>query len=206
MIQTERLVRGLITFDLHVEQIAAAFDIPVENLEGSVVFAKHYRTVFGGDFSNVTILAADVGGANRARRFRNRLDKSIPICIIDKDHQPGPNNTEVLGFIGDPSGRDVLLIDDMIDTGGTLRNAIKATLERDARSVRSCATHGVLSGAAEAKFTEAGYEILTLNTIPRTAEYLARNRWLTQLPIDQILADAVFEASRIDGSVSKLFD
>ena len=132
------------------------------------------------------------------------VDSGLDACI-DKDHKAGPNETEVAGFIGDAKGRDLILIDDMVDTGGSTCNAIQKAYNMGARLVLACASHSILSGEAKARFVRDGRELVTLDTIPRSSEYVEHNReWLTYLSTDQMLANAIFEASLIGGSVSKL--
>jgi ribose-phosphate pyrophosphokinase len=205
LIETNKKIEHLITLDMHADQEQGFFSIPVDNLNGMVVHAEYFRQKFGDAFDNVVVVAPDFGSAVRARRFAQKLGMHVPVSIIDK-RRPGPNESEVIGFIGPTvEGRDVILYDDMIDTGGTIRGASAEIAKQGAKSVCTCATHGIFSGNAEKSFAAANQSVVVTPTIPRTKLFLERNAsWLSFVSIDTLLADAVFEASLVGGSISKL--
>ncbi|MDR2034430.1 MAG: ribose-phosphate pyrophosphokinase [Helicobacteraceae bacterium] len=151
----------LVTLDLHAGQIQGFFDVPVDNLYASVIFADHLRS---RNLSNAVVASPDVGGVARARSFAKRLD--LDIVIVDKRREKA-NVAEVMNIIGEVDGKDVIMIDDIVDTAGTLIGAAKALKERGASSVMACCSHPVLSGLAYEKL-EAGMldELIVTNTIP----------------------------------------
>ena len=136
----------VLTMDLHAPQIQGFFNIPVDHLLGVPILAPHFTGDFIADGSDVVAVSPDFGSVTRARNFAERC--GIPIAIIDKRRQQA-NVSEVMNIIGDVKGKRVILVDDMIDTAGTLCNGAKAVIERGgAKEVYACATHGVLSGKA----------------------------------------------------------
>ena len=128
--------------DLHAAQIQGFFDIPLDHLVGMPILARMFET---REIDDLVVVSPDLGSVTRARNFASYLD--APIAIIDK-RRPKANVSEIMNIIGDISGKNVVIIDDIIDTAGTLCNAANALKERGAKSVRACATHGVLSGPA----------------------------------------------------------
>lgn len=132
----------VITMDLHAGQIQGYFDIPVDHLTGAEILATYFKDKIGED---AVVVSPDLGGVTRARNFANRLN--LPIAIIEK-RRPRPNVSEVMNLIGDVEGKDCILVDDIIDTGGTITTAAEALKEKGAKRVYICAVHGVLSGNA----------------------------------------------------------
>jgi ribose-phosphate pyrophosphokinase len=155
----------VVTLDLHAGQIQGFFDIPVDNLYGSILFFEHFKEL---QLPNPIIASPDIGGVARARHFATRL--GLDIVIVDKRRERA-NVSEVMNIIGDVEGKDVILIDDMVDTAGTLTNAAKALKERGATSVRAFATHGVLSGPAFDRIENSPLdELIISDTIPLRRE------------------------------------
>ncbi|MDR3162699.1 MAG: ribose-phosphate pyrophosphokinase [Helicobacteraceae bacterium] len=151
----------LVTLDLHAGQIQGFFDIPVDNLYGSIVFEDY---ILGKQMSNPIIASPDVGGVSRARSFAKRL--GLDIVIVDKRRERA-NISEVMNIIGDVNGKDVIMIDDIVDTAGTLVSAAKILKEKGATSVMSCCSHAVLSGPAYEKLETGPLdELVVTNTIP----------------------------------------
>src|SRR5688572_29480073 len=147
--------------DFHQHQLQGFFDIPVDHLYAAPVLTRYFREK---ELVNLVVVAPDVGGAKMARGFAKRLDASIG--IIDK-RRPTANVAEVLHVIGEVDGRDCLIADDMIDTGGTLTEAVRALKSRGARNVYCCATHAVLSGPAVERLTASEVtEVVVTDTIP----------------------------------------
>ncbi len=207
LIETNSKIERIITMDMHADQEQGFFSIPVDNLNARVVQEQYLREKFDNDFRNVVVVAPDVGGTKRSRRLAARLGKKVRFAIIDKQHT-GPNETEVIGFVGaSVKGRDVVINDDIIDTGGTIRGAVAEMFRRKARSVTVLGTHILLSKRADEKFRKDRYNLVGIPTIPRPKAYLKKNAsWLTFLSIDELLANAIHEASIVGGSVSKLTD
>jgi ribose-phosphate pyrophosphokinase len=212
LIEANPKVERVLTMDLHSDQAQGFYNIPVDNLYGSLVHAKHFEERFDGDYSNLVVVSPDHGGVVRARRFARSLDESVPVYIIDK-RRTGANQCEVMNFIGgDISGKDIVIYDDMIDTGGSIIAAYNVARSKGARNVYACATHGIFStkeGAAESaeeKFRKSGLEVVVTESIPRSEEYYKENSsWLTALPLDEILSEAIYQSAQYDGSISRMF-
>jgi ribose-phosphate pyrophosphokinase len=150
---------------------------------------------------NLTVVSPDAGGVERARAFAKRLD--APLAIIDKRREE-PNVAEVLNIVGDVDGQHCLIVDDLIDTGGTLVKGVDALLEAGAASVRACATHAVLSGNAVERIQESALEeVVVTNSIPLSPE-AARCGKIRVLSVAPLLAAAI-NSIHEDGSVSALF-
>ena len=160
MMQTSGATR-VITMDLHAAQIQGFFNIPVDNLYGTTIFLKYMKSM---DLSSTVIASPDVGGVARARSVAKDLD--LDIIIIDKRREKA-NQSEVMNIIGDAKDKDVILIDDMIDTAGTIVKAAKALKNNGARSVKAFCVHPVLSGSAYENIENSVLdEIIVLDTIP----------------------------------------
>lgn len=159
LLQTAGVDR-LVTVDLHAAQIQGFFNIPVDDMMALPLLSNYFK---GTVSDNVTVVSPDHGGANRARRLANALD--VPLAIIDK-RRPKPNVAEVTGIIGDVAGRDCIMIDDMIDTAGTIAAGAKALMDKGAKSVRIACTHAVFSGpACERLQNSVAEEIVVTDTI-----------------------------------------
>ncbi len=188
----------VITVDLHAGQIQGFFDIPVDHLPGVPMLAEYFRNAYVGE---VVVLSPDLGGVTRARDLANRLNASI--AIIDK-WRPEPNVAEVMNVIGDIAGKSVIIVDDMIDTAGTITLASRVMLDRGAKEVYACATHPVLSGPALERLSEAPLkEIVVTNTIPIPKDKRLKN--MTILSVAPLIGEAILRIHE-DLSVSKLFD
>lgn len=188
----------VITVDLHAGQIQGFFDIPVDHLPGVPMLAEYFRS---NPMEDVVVLSPDLGGVTRARDLANRLHASI--AIIDK-WRPEPNVAEVMNVIGDIEGKSVIIVDDMIDTAGTITMASRVMLERGAKEVYACATHPVLSGPALERLSEAPLrEIVVTNTIPIPKDKRLKN--MTILSVAPLIGEAILRIHE-DLSVSKLFD
>ena len=193
----------VLTMDLHASQIQGFFDIPVDNLLGSPVFVDHFFRRFAPVHEQTMVVSPDVGSVARARAFAQKLD--MPMAIVDKRRQKA-NSSEVMNIIGDVTGKNVILLDDMVDTGGSLCHAAKALVELGhAKSVTACASHGVLSGPAIQRINESALdEIVFLDTIqPRDniAEICPKIKYLS---VAHLFADAI-ERIYQEISVSKLW-
>ncbi len=164
MIQAAGIDR-VVTIDLHAGQIQGFFDIPVDNLYGNIIF---YDYVKSKHFKNPIIASPDIGGVARARSFAKKL--GVDMVIVDKRRERA-NESEVMNIIGDVDGKDVILVDDMIDTAGTIVKAAEVLKAKGATSVMACCTHPVLSGPAYDRIEEGVLdELVVSDTIPLTKE------------------------------------
>ena len=161
---TEAGAARVLTMDLHANQIQGFFDIPVDNLLGSPIFVDHMFRKYAAVHEDTMVVSPDVGSVARARAFAQKLD--MPMAIVDKRRQKA-NSSEVMNIIGDVQGKNVILLDDMVDTGGSLCHAAKALVEiGGAKGVTACASHGVLSGPAVQRINDSVLdEVIFLNTI-----------------------------------------
>ena len=188
----------VITMDLHAAQIQGYFDIPVDHLLGMPILVEYYTK---NHLDDLVIVSPDHGSVTRARKMAEPLN--APIAIIDK-RRPEPNKSEIMNIIGDIEGKDCILVDDMIDTAGTITNAANALKEMGANSVRTCATHGVLSGPAIERIENSAIEeLVLLNTIPVPEEKKIEK--MKMLSVAPLFAEAMTRVFT-NGSISKLFD
>jgi ribose-phosphate pyrophosphokinase len=188
----------ILTLDLHAAQIQGFFDVPVDHLFASPVTIEYFRSL---EIDNLTVVSPDAGGVERARAFAKRLD--APLAIIDKRREQ-INVAEVMHIIGEVEGRDCLIIDDLIDTAGTLVNGAKALLEAGAASVSACATHAVLSGPAVERICASNLkEVVFTDSIPLRPEAANCGRIRT-LTVSRLLARAILSIHE-ETSVSSLF-
>ncbi|MCI5885511.1 MAG: ribose-phosphate diphosphokinase [Clostridiales bacterium] len=188
----------VLTMDLHAAQIQGYFDIPVDHLVGLPILVNYFKKK---DIDNLVIVSPDHGSVKRTRSMAEALN--CPIAIVDK-RRPEPNKSEIMNIIGDINGKNCILIDDMIDTAGTIVNAANAIKKMGAKSVYACATHAVLSGPAISRIEESAIEeIVLLNTLPIPDE--KRIEKMTTLSVAPLFAEAMTRIHNHE-SVSKLFD
>jgi ribose-phosphate pyrophosphokinase len=188
----------ILGMDFHQHQLQGFFDVPVDHLYASPVFVQHYRQK---GLREVVVVAPDVGSAKMARSFAKRLDASL--AIIDK-RRPSANIAEVVNVVGEVEGRDCLIVDDMIDTAGTMAAAVLALKRLGARDVYCCATHALLSGPAVDRLSATPLkEVAVTNTIQLAED--KRFDWLTVLSVAPLLAKAI-RNTHSDQSVSSLFE
>ena len=192
----------VLTMDLHANQIQGFFDIPVDNLLGSPVFVDYFTQKFAPVHEQTMVVSPDVGSVARARAFAQKLD--MPMAIVDKRRQKA-NSSEVMNIIGDVKDKHVILLDDMVDTGGSLCHAAKALVEiGGAKSVTACASHGVLSGPAVQRITDSVIdEVIFLDTIPANEAAKACPK-IKYLSVSHMFAEAIDRIYH-ESSVSKLF-
>ena len=190
----------VLTMDLHADQIQGFFDIPVDNLYAAPLFSRHIQETYAG--RSLMIVSPDVGGVLRARLLATRL--GCDLAIIDKRREQA-GVSEVMNVIGDVAGRDCILVDDIVDSGGTLVNAAKALIARGAKSASVYVTHGVLSGQAVQRIGDSPIERLVMtDSIMATASVKgARN--ISQIEIAPLIAEAMDRISH-EKSVSSLWD
>ncbi len=187
-----------VTLDLHAPQIQGFFDMPIDHLQGVPILSDYFKEK---NLEDIVIVSPDHGGVTRARRMADRLQ--APLGIIDK-RRPRPNVAEVMNIIGDVEGKTAILIDDIIDTAGTITLAADALKERGAKEVYACCTHPVLSGPAVERLQHSAIkELIITNTIPLSEENKIDK--ITQLSVAPLLAEAIIRIHELQ-SVSVLFD
>lgn len=189
----------VVAVDLHATQIQGFYDIPVDHLLGVPTIAEYFKSQ--GANENAVVLSPDIGGVTRARDLAAKLE--VPLAIVDK-RRPAPNVSEVMNVIGDVEGKSVIIVDDIIDTAGTICSAAQVMKEKGARDVYACCTHPVFSGPAIERLSKAPIkEIVITNTIPVEGERKLPN--MTVLSIAPLLGEAILRIHE-DLSVSKLFE
>jgi ribose-phosphate pyrophosphokinase len=194
----------LLTLDLHAGQIQGFFDIPVDNLFVAPVFVRHIRdslSVHGKMPEGLAIVSPDVGGVVRARALAKRLEADL--VIIDKRRDKA-GESEVMNIIGDATGRDCILVDDIVDSAGTLCNAASALKKAGAKSVTAYVTHGVFSGGAVERVEAAPFESLVVTDSIAATPAVAHSKKIKPLSIAPLLAEAIVRISQ-ERSVSSLF-
>jgi ribose-phosphate pyrophosphokinase len=203
---TARLVANLITVagasrvlavDLHAGQIQGFFDIPLDHLFASPVLIDYFKNL---DIQDMVAVGPDIGSARMVRAFAKRL--GVPFALIDK-RRPSPNVCEVLTVIGDIKGKNALIIDDLLDTGGTIVNAALALKERGAKDVYVGCTHGLFSGDAPAKIRDSGIKEIVVTDTVRLNDHKAMPN-LTILSVADLLGEAI-RRIHLGESVSSLF-
>ncbi|MGE0151306.1 MAG: ribose-phosphate pyrophosphokinase [Reyranellaceae bacterium] len=190
----------VLTLDLHAGQIQGFFDIPVDNLFSAPVFTADIMQKYKGD--DLMIVSPDVGGVVRARAIARRLDADL--AIIDKRRERA-GVSEVMNIIGDVKGRRCILVDDIVDSAGTLCNAAEALMETGAATVAAYVTHGVLSGGAVARVGASPLEALVTTDSIQATEAVRVSRNVRQITIAPLIAEAMRRISD-ERSVSSLFD
>lgn len=192
----------LLTMDLHANQIQGFFNIPVDHLKGAGILADHMKAKVGDNTEEFVVVSPDLGSVTRARNFASRL--GVSLAIIDK-RRPKANVSEVMNIIGDVKGKKVIILDDMIDTAGTLCNGAKAIVEiGGATEVYACATHAVLSGPAIERLENSVIkELVLLDTVPLSDEKKIDK--FTVLPTAPVFAEAIARIYN-DNSFTAAFD
>ncbi|SET12263.1 ribose-phosphate diphosphokinase [Anaerobranca gottschalkii] len=188
----------VLTLDLHAPAIQGFYDIPVDHLTAVPLLAEYYKK---RNLENTVVVSPDMGGVTRARDLAERL--RVPLAIMDK-RRPKPNVSEILNIIGDIKDKDVIMVDDIIDTAGTISQGAAALLERGAKSVTACCTHPVFSGPAIERLEKSPLqEVVVTNSIALSEE--KRIAKITQLSLAELFADAIVRIHE-DLSISELFN
>jgi ribose-phosphate pyrophosphokinase len=198
---TEAGADRVLSVDLHAGQIQGFFDIPTDNLYAAPVMAADILARSTG--KDITVVSPDVGGVVRARALAKRLDNA-PLAIVDK-RRDKPGSSEVMNIIGDVSGRACIMIDDIVDSGGTLCNAAQALMDGGATSVSAYITHGVLSGGAVARVDGSALTELVITDSILPTEATKASKVIRVLPIAPLLGEAIRRIAD-ESSVSSLFD
>ena len=190
----------VLTMDLHAPQIQGFFNVPVDHLLGAPVLSKYYKEKFKDLTDETVVVSPDLGSVTRARGFAQKID--VPIAIVDK-RRPKANVSEVMNIIGDIKDKNVILVDDMIDTAGTIVNSAQALRDRGAKSVYACCTHAVLSGPAIERIENSVIdELVVLDTVPLSEEKKLDK--IKVLSVANVFGEAI-ERIYEDLSVSTLF-
>ncbi len=189
----------IVTVDLHAGQIQGFFDIPVDNLFATPIFARHIKKKLNS--KNLICVSPDVGGVERTRALARKLD--IGIGIIDK-RRPSPGKSQVMNVIGNVKSKTCIIVDDIIDSGGTIVNAAQALINRGAREVHVYITHGVLSGEAVEKIKKSKIKNLVITDTIENSEKVKKAKNIEVLTISNLLSEAIKRISN-STSVSDLF-
>ncbi|ATP12664.1 ribose-phosphate pyrophosphokinase [Bartonella henselae] len=196
---TEAGAHRVLTLDLHAGQIQGFFDIPTDNLYAVPVIARDVKMHYS--LENVIVVSPDVGGVVRARSLAKRLNSLL--AIVDKRRER-PGESEVMNIIGDVSGKNCLLLDDIVDSGGTLCNAASTLLKHGANSVTAYITHGVLSGNAIERITNSEMKELVITNSIMPTEEIEKAHNIRVLPITDLIGEAIARTAA-EQSVSSLF-
>tara|TARA_B100002051_G_scaffold235594_1_gene236135 strand:- start:21 stop:953 length:933 start_codon:yes stop_codon:yes gene_type:complete len=189
----------VVTVDLHAGQIQGFFDIPVDNLFATPIFSRHIKKKIKN--KNLICVAPDVGGVERTRALARKLD--IGLSIIDK-RRPAPGKSQVMNVVGNVSGKTCIIVDDIIDSGGTIVNAADALIKRGAKEVHVYITHGVLSGEAVKKIKKSKIKKLVITDTINNSDKVKNSTNIEVLSISNLLAEAIKRISN-STSVSDLF-
>ncbi|WP_462421800.1 ribose-phosphate diphosphokinase [Salinicoccus sp. Marseille-QA3877] len=191
----------VISLDLHAPQIQGFFDIPIDHLMGVPLLSDYFSEKEDLDFEEVVVVSPDHGGVTRARKMADRL--KTPIAIIDK-RRPKPNVAEVMNIVGEIDGKTAIIIDDIIDTGGTIKLAAQALVDKGAKEVYACCTHPVLSGPAIERIESSIIKELVVTNSIQLAEDKKIDK-IKELSVGALIAQAIVRVYK-EESVSTLFD
>jgi ribose-phosphate pyrophosphokinase len=197
LLQTAGYTR-MLAIDLHANQIQGFFNIPVDNLMALPIFISHFKSM---NLSNVVVVSPDAGGVERARAFSQKLGAGL--AIADKRRQEA-NVAEIMHIIGEVEGKTCIIVDDIIDTAGTLTETIKALKKYGAQKIYAACTHGIFSGKAMERINEAPIEkIFTTDTVPLLGDKKSCSK-IEVLSVGRLFADAI-DSIHKETSVSTLF-
>ena len=195
-------VERILTMDLHAAQIQGFFDIPVDNLYASPIFALDVRTHFKGKLDQIMVVSPDVGGVARARELAKRIN--APLSIVDKRREK-PGEVAEMTVIGDVTDKICLIVDDMVDTAGTLCKAAEVLMQNGAREVHSYISHGVMSGPAVERVTKSVMKSLVLTDTIEPSEAVKKAPNIRIVPTAPVFAQAILNIWN-GTSVSSLFE
>ncbi len=190
----------VLTLDLHAEQIQGFFDIPTDNLFAGPVFSKDIKEKY--DIGNLVAVSPDIGGVVRARAIANKIGASI--AIVDK-RRSKPGESEVMNIIGDVKGKDCIILDDIIDSAGTISNAANRIMDLGANSITSYVTHGVLTGKALERINNSKLTELVITNSINNQVILSNGNKIRSIDVSNLLGEAIKRISE-ESSVSSLFD
>ena len=190
----------VLTLDLHAEQIQGFFDIPTDNLFAGPVFSKDIKEKY--DIGNLVAVSPDIGGVVRARAIANKIGASI--AIVDK-RRSKPGESEVMNIFGDVKGKDCIILDDIIDSAGTISNAANRIMDLGANSITSYVTHGVLTGKALERINNSKLTELVITNSINNQDILSNGNKIRSIDVSTLLGEAIKRISE-ESSVSSLFD
>ena len=190
----------VLTLDLHAEQIQGFFDIPTDNLFAGPVFSKDIKEKY--DIGNLVAVSPDIGGVVRARAIANKIGASI--AIVDK-RRSNPGESEVMNIIGDVKGKDCIILEDIIDSAGTISNAANRIMDLGANSITSYVTHGVLTGKALERINNSKLTELVITNSINNQDLLSNGNKIRSIDVSTLLGEAIKRISE-ESSVSSLFD
>jgi len=190
----------MLTMDLHSGQIQGFYDIPVDNLTALPILVNRAKNI--NKSKNLVVVAPDAGGVARAQKLSELLNAGL--AIINK-HRPEQNQAEVFGLVGDVKGKDILIVDDMIDTGGTLQEAVNVLRKNGCVNITAYCSHPLLSDPAAERLSQLGIKVVGTDTVYHSENYLKNNKWFAQLSVANIFAEAIFNI-HTNRSVSRLMD
>ena len=190
----------VLTLDLHAEQIQGFFDIPTDNLFAGPVFSKDIKEKY--DIGNLVAVSPDIGGVVRARAIANKIGASI--AIVDK-RRSKPGESEVMNIIGDVKGKDCIILDDIIDSAGTISNAANRIMDLGAKSITSYVTHGVLTGKALERINNSQLTELVITNSINNQDILSNGNKIRSIDVSTLLGEAIKRISE-ESSVYSLFD
>ncbi|MGI6361811.1 MAG: ribose-phosphate diphosphokinase [Bacillota bacterium] len=192
----------VMSIDFHAGAIEGFFDIPVDHLPGVPLLAEYYKTL---PTENLVVVSPDVGGANRARKMANCLALDVDIAIIDK-RRPAANQTKIMHVVGDIAGKDVVMVDDIVDTAGTLTQGAAVLKEMGAKNIYACCTHAVFTPPALERIEESAIsQMVTTNTIPINFERQGKCSKIKVLSVAPLIGEAIIRIHE-NLSISRLFD
>lgn len=190
----------ILTMDLHSGQIQGFYDIPVDNLTALPVLAQHAAANYKRN--SLVVVSPDAGGVTRAQQCAEILNASI--AIINK-HRPQQGEAETIGLVGDVQGKDIMIVDDIVDSGGTVQEAVAALHRHGAKNIAVYCTHPLFSEPAVERLSKLGISVVGTDTVMHNGNFLQQNKWFTQLSVANIFAEAIFNI-HTNRSVSRLLD
>ncbi|MBI2546156.1 ribose-phosphate diphosphokinase [Candidatus Woesearchaeota archaeon] len=190
----------ILTMDLHSGQIQGFYDIPVDNLTALPVLGQHAAAHHKRN--GLVVVSPDAGGVERAKRFADMLGATL--AIINK-HRPQQGEAEIIGLVGDVAGKDVIILDDIVDSGGTVQEAVAALRKSGAKEISIYCSHPLFSEPAPERLTKLGVAVIGTDTILHNDKFLGQHKWFTQLSVAHIFAEAIFNI-HTNRSVSQLLD
>ncbi|MEO1380398.1 MAG: ribose-phosphate pyrophosphokinase, partial [Pseudomonadota bacterium] len=195
-------IERILTMDLHAAQIQGFFDIPVDNLYASPIFALDVRTHFAGRLDEIMVVSPDVGGVARARELAKRIE--VPLAIVDKRREK-PGEVAEMNVIGSVEGKICLIVDDMCDTAGTMCKAAQVILDNGAKEVHAYTTHGVMSGPAVERVTGSVLKSMVITDTIQASEAVRGAKNIRIIPTAPVFAQAIHNIWN-GTSVSSLFE
>ena len=197
----------IITYDMHNSAEQGFINLPIDNLPAMPVFIKYFKSKPWFDVNTTVVVTPDVGSAKRAEEFSTALGLRNSIAIVNKTRKKG-EMAQAKTIIGDIYNKNIIMIDDMIDSGGTIIAAANLCREKGAKSISIAATHGIFSKDAVKNFTESDIDVVVTDSIPRDINFRKENKWLTIIPLAEYTAEAIYHNIRgnsVSQAIEKMF-